>query len=236
MERLRHNLKRFLMKTRRRLYGLRAVVPRLRERHRLEAMVGPVGFWDQLQNYQLRVLCAQGLRPQQSLLDIACGPLQGGVAFIRYLEAARYTGVDINPASVAAGYAQIARYGLSAKNPTLIVSSTFGERELDGKKFDFFWASQVLYYFDNDKMSALLAFIRKRMNRGGKFLGDIHGPRHYEFKFPERGVVLHTVETLQRLAEEQGLRAHSLGEIVHYGYPRRLSLHSNLLIEFTLKE
>jgi cyclopropane fatty-acyl-phospholipid synthase-like methyltransferase len=77
---------------------LRTFVPGWRRRHKLESLLGPLGFWDQLQNYQLQAVVQLGLQPEHSLLDIGCGPLQGGIAFIRYLQADRYVGVDHNPA------------------------------------------------------------------------------------------------------------------------------------------
>ncbi len=228
--------KRLLMGLRRRLYGLRALVPGLRERHRLELMVGPLGFWDELQRYQLQALRANGLMAHHRLLDIGCGPLQGGVAFIGYLDSCGYTGVDIDPVRMEAAHAQVLRHGLAPKSASLVLSSTFGDRELGDEKFDYIWASQILYYFDDEAMATLLALVRRRLSPGGKFLGDIFGPGHYLYRFPEPGYVMHSVEAMQRLAREQGLRARCLGEIVQYGYPRRLTLHSNLLLEFTLPE
>jgi cyclopropane fatty-acyl-phospholipid synthase-like methyltransferase len=198
-------------------------------------MIGPLGFWNQLQKYQFQTLCANGLKPNHRLLDLGCGPLQGGVAFIRYLEPSKYTGIDNDPARIEAARGQIARHRLSSKVPSLLISSTFGDRELH-ETFDFVWASQILYIFETETMATLLACVRKRLRPGGKFLGDILGPRHYLFRFPEAKYVLHTVESLQHLAAEHGLRVRSLGEIAQYGYPRRLSLHSNLLVEFTLTE
>ena len=65
---LLHTLKRLLMHSRRRAYGLRAFVPGLREHHRLEAMVGPLGFWGELQRYHLQFLQTNGLKPSHSLL------------------------------------------------------------------------------------------------------------------------------------------------------------------------
>ena len=55
-----HRTKRLLMNFRRRLYELRSFVPVLRERHRLEALVGPLGFWDELQHYQMHTLRTRG--------------------------------------------------------------------------------------------------------------------------------------------------------------------------------
>jgi len=230
-----HRSKRALMHLRRRLYGLRALVPGLRERHRFEAMVGPLGFWDELQRYQLHVLCANGLKPDHSLLDLGCGPLQGGVAFIRYLDKNRYTGIDLEPTRIQAAHAQVARLSLAAKNPQLFVSSSFGKEELHDRAFDFIWASQILYYFNDIVMGTLLDMIRQRLNPGGRFLGDIFSPDHYEFRYPENPgrYIRHTPESLQLLAAQKRLQTRCLGPIVNFQYPKRLYLRSNLLIEIT---
>jgi SAM-dependent methyltransferase len=232
---LRHSLKRFLMHWRRRAYGLRAFVPGLREHHRLEAMVGPLGYWSQLQRYHLQLLQANGLKPDHTLLDIGCGPLQGGVAFIGYLERNRYTGLDIDPTRIAAAREQVTRHRLAAKEPRLLVSSSFGQAELGGQTFDFMWASQILYYFNDAAMDALLGMIRQRLNPGGKFLGDVFAPDHYEFRYPEHAgkYVRHTPESLQAQAARHGLHVRSLGVIGQFGYPKRLSLKTNLLFEIT---
>lgn len=223
------------MHARRRAYGFRAFIPGLREHHRLEAMVGPLGFWAALQRYHLHLLQSNGLEPNHTLLDIGCGPLQGGIAFIRYLGINGYTGIDIDPTRIQAANAQILRHHLAAKHPRLFVSSSFGQDELGDQTFDYMWASQILYYFDDRAMGSLLEMVQKRLNPGGKFLGDVFTPDHYEFRFPEhRGAyVRHTPESLQGIAEKYQLKARPLGTIEQFGYPKRLSLRSNLLFEFS---
>ena len=61
----------------RKLYDLRALVPGLSFHHQCETMVGPVGYWKELQQYQFNVLQNNGLKPEHSLLDLGSGPLQG---------------------------------------------------------------------------------------------------------------------------------------------------------------
>lgn len=228
-----HKTKRMLMRTRRHIYGLRRLVPGLREHHRLEAMVGPLGFWKELQGYQIHALTTLGLKPEHSLIDIGCGPLQGGIPCIRYLGANSYTGVDITPNRIQAAYAQVAREDLGAKNPRILLSETFGDRELGDQTFDFIWASQILCFFDEPKMEQLFQFVKKRLKIHGKFLGDIYSPDHYEFKMPERpgNYFRHTLESLRAAGKNHGLRVNCLGPLVDFKYPRRLNLRTSLLME-----
>ena len=230
-----HQVRRFLMRSRRQLYCLRAFVPGLGERHRLEAMVGPLGFWNKLQAYHLELLSRNGLKPHHTLLDIGCGPLQGGIGFIRHLEPGGYCGVDIDPVRMDAAHEQVGRHKLSHKKPRLIVSGTFGDPELNGHQFDFMWASQILYYFGDEMMHRLLSMIRSRLRNGGQFLGDTFAPDHYEFRHPEHPgkYVRHTIESLTAQAERHGLQVRCLGVIGDFGYPRRLSLPTNPLYRIT---
>lgn len=215
------------------MYGLRTYVPWLREKHRLEAMVGPLGYWNALQSYQLNALRSNGLERHHTLLDIGCGPLQGGVVFIGYLEKGNYYGIDIDRERVEAGERLIAKKGLTSKFPFISVSHTFGQEELSGKKFDFIWASQIMYYFDCDKMCSLMKVVSSKLKDNGKFLGDIIGPRHYEFKTKEHGWILHSIESISELAQKFQLAVQDLGEIEGFGYPRKLELRTNILIEIT---
>lgn len=224
------------MGLRRNLYGLRAYIPGLREHHRLEAMVGPLGYWKGLQRYQLQLLRTNGLLPRHTLLDLGCGPLQGGIAFIKYLDPFGYAGIDLDPERIRAANEQILRHRLSDRSPVVLASSSFGKDELADRTFDFIWASQVLCYFNDEVMDQLFDTMRRRLAPGGKFLGDVFALDHYEFRYPElRGRYFrHTPESLQAVAKKHGMQARFLGTIEQFGYPRRLGLRTNLLFEFTV--
>lgn len=228
-------LNRTLRKTRRGLYELRAYIPGLAFGHRCERMVGPVGYWKQLQQYQFNVLEANGLKPHHSLLDLGCGPLQGGVPFIRYLGLGGYTGVDITPEHIDAACRQVVLNHLATKNPRLILSDKFGDDFLGAERFDFIWASQILYLFDEPTMSALFAFVAKRLKSGGRFLGDIVNPEKRESVSALYSDYVHyTLDSINQLALAAGLRVRSLGEIIQYKYPARLTLRQSVMLEFTL--
>ena len=227
-----------LRKGRRLLYNSRKFVPGLARQHRLEVMIGPLGVWKDLEAYQFRVLQEHGLKPEHRLLDIGCGPLQGGVAFIRYLQPNSYVGIDTSQRSLDAAFGQIEHHRLAAKNPRLLCSTSFGDAELGPDQFDYFWASQILYYFDEALMTRLFQFLAKRMRPRGMFLGDIIGASHPDFHRPSQSdqlwdLILHRVETLRQWAAPHGLRVHDQGEIRRFGYPKRLRLGSNTLLKIT---
>jgi len=229
----RHQLDRKLRGLRRDIYGLRRFIPGLKERHILESMVGPLGFWEELQAYQLNTLKSNGLRPEHSLLDIGCGPLQGGIAFIKYLEKNKYFGIDVDQKSIEAGINQIKKLNLSYKNPFLSLSNTFGREELKDIKFRFIWASQILYYFNDDTLKNLMEWVSSALLEEGKFLGDIISPKHYEFRTREHNWNLHTTNSLSSLSNQFNLKIQNLGEVLNYSYPEKLSLRFNNLIEIT---
>lgn len=229
----KHKIGRKLKGIRREIYSLRKFVPGLKEIHQLETMVGPLGYWKELQKYQLNTLVKNGLLPAHKLLDIGCGPLQGGIAFISYLDTSNYYGIDIKPESLTAGIKQLKKYRLEKKEPHIFLSDTFGEKEFGKTKFDFIWASQILYYFDNAKLKILMERLFSCLNNDGKFLGDIIGSKHYEFKTAEHKWNLHTTESLQSIAKEFDLKVKNLGEIEIFDYPKRLSLKTNNLIQIS---
>jgi SAM-dependent methyltransferase len=228
-------LVRKLRMVRRRMYSMRSWIPGLRHRHRLESLVGPLGYWNQLQRYQFRVVTELGLQHDHTLLDIGCGPLQGGAAFIRHLAPGRYVGVDLKPAAISAASDEISRHQLWAKRPTLIFSGHFGADQLGDMQFDFFWLSQILYYFDDEMLHRLLALATRRLHPAGIIAGDILGPRtdssflHSRHPRPPA----HTPESIDSIARAHGFRAIVLGTLHEFGYPSKLNLSQNLLLKIT---
>jgi cyclopropane fatty-acyl-phospholipid synthase-like methyltransferase len=199
-------------------------------------MVGPTGYWYKLQHYQLSFLKQMGLLPGHTLLDIGCGPLSGGIAFIEYLQAGRYAGIDIRQDAITEAHIQLARSGLAGKNPVLIKSDDFGEGILGGRHFDYIWACQVFYHMDEEVIRRCIRSISKRMKPGSRFFGDIIGfPNKVTDSSRWRGFsfYLHEPEMLRDIAAEQGLHMTNLGPISQFGYPETLGLKTNQMLEFS---
>ena len=187
-----------------------------------------------MQQDQINVLQRNGLKPEHSLLDLGSGPLQGGIPFVRYLNPGRYTAVDLRVENVEAAWKQIIRHDLVGKNPRLIQSANFGDDYLGEARFDFIFVSQLLYILDEPTIVALMAFIRRRLKPGGKFLGDIINPDQYASvaaHYP--GFIPYSVESMQGWAKAEGLGVRSLGEIIQYQYPARITFRQNLMLEIT---
>lgn len=212
--------------------------PAFREKRRLERMVGPIGNWDALQRYQVNCLKALGLTPQHELLDIGCGPLQGGLAFIRYLDPGHYAGIDIREEAIEEARRQVVKAHLEDRRPFLAVSSTFGRDELGGRTFDFLWISQLLYHLDDTNAEACFAQAAARLRAGGRMVGDFiatDGPSEKRkdnwqgFTFYHRPFAF-----FEELGARHGLRMIPRGKLRDHGYPtkRTFNLSLNELLEF----
>lgn len=94
------------------------------------------GLWEEMGRLQLDFLIKQGLKPEHKLLDIGCGCLRGGLHFLKFLDAGKYHGLDINKSLIEAGRAEVQEAGLDQKKPHLIVDESFSIDRFE-TKFDF---------------------------------------------------------------------------------------------------
>jgi len=202
---------------------------------RLERLVGPAGIWPHLQQYQFNALTRLGLKPHHSVVDIGCGPLTVGVALIPYLDSGNYTGVDLLPEPLEAAHRRIAQRNLAHKNPTIVCSSTFGKRELEGRTFDFVWISQLSYHLDDLQLVLLFEQARAMMHSSSVLLIDVIDPAIMsETHKTWRGFSYHfrAVELYEELAQDFSLSVQRRGRLADYGYPDKIDLSRNTLLEF----
>lgn len=207
------------------------------EQKRLDRMIGPAGHWDEIQEYQFNLLKTMGLEPHHKLLDIGCGPLPGGLAFIPYLDAGNYFGIDLHEDAMNEAHVQVAKAGLAVKNPHLLVSSTFGSQELDGYKFDYIWASQMTYHLDSSLLESCLEQVASCLKPDGKFYADfISNPDQVrpDKRWLDYSFHFHKLEDVVELSKSKGLAMSNLGKIEDYGYPVAWRLKNNYLLEFRL--
>lgn len=208
--------------------------PLARDRYRLQKLTGPMGVWDELQRYQFDILVGLGLEPHHSVLDIGCGPITVGLELISYLDSGNYVGIDARSEPLVESYKRIARHGLAARNPRLIRSSTFGENELETRRFDYIWMSQLSYHLDDAQMTHLFAQVQARMSEKSAFVIDVLDPDTAVADASWRGLPYYTrpFEFYEALAKRHSLTLRRRGQIRDFGYPRHINLSANSVFEF----
>ncbi len=124
-------------------------------------------MWEQLGELQFAQLCAAGLEPHHSLLDIGCGSLRGGIHFIRYLQPGNYTGIDRDRGLIKAGAeVELPAAGLDSSRCRLEVMDDFDFPSL-GRKFDFALAQSVFTHLPLNSVLRCLINVRAVLEPSG---------------------------------------------------------------------
>ena len=186
------------------------------------------GMWDEVGALQANFLLTMGLKPENTLLDMGCGSLRGGVKFVEYLNEGNYYGLDINDSLIAGGREELAKAGLESKNANLLVDDAFKASQFK-VDFDYALAISVLTHLSMDHIARCLAEIKDCLAPAGRFFGTyFEAPRsvHLE-EIPQvqggpvtqydRDPFHQSFEELSMLASLVGLRADRIGP---WGHPR----------------
>ena len=176
------------------------------------------GLWEELGTLQFEFLRARGLEPHHRLLDIGCGSLRGGVHFVRYLEAGRYTGIDISAEVLRAGQDLLDREGLDDKGARLIHVTDNSFSELAGERFDFLLAQSVLSHLPVAAIGDLFTNVTRVMEPHSRWYATFRmadKPTHT----PDRTAFNYPFATLRKLGADRGLEVRMLTP-EHYPHPR----------------
>lgn len=129
------------------------------------------GLWDEIGRLQIDFLRAQGLRPDDTLLDVGCGSLRGGVHFVRFLAPGRYYGIDKDAELIRAGLEiELPRAGLAGRLPAdhLLVNDAF-EASRFGVAFDVAWAQSLFTHLQAPDIRRCLEQTARCVRAGGRF-------------------------------------------------------------------
>lgn len=177
---------------------------------------GAVGSqWEELGQLQIEYMLAQGMKPEHRLLDFGCGTLRAGRHFIRYLDAGRYTGVDLSLGALEYGKSLVAEEGLADKHPRLIQNTDIATVSYGAASFDFIMAQSVFTHLRLPEIGECLKSFASVMHPGTRlFFTYNEAPEATEttlkdFKFP--------FEAIADRAREHGILAERRDD---YGHPR----------------
>jgi SAM-dependent methyltransferase len=135
--------------------------------------IGNLPRWEEMGDLQFEYLVRHGLERHHCLLDVGCGPLRGGIHFIRYLEPGRYFGVDKNgPVLEEARRVEVPRHGVADKRPTLVAMESFDFPRL-GQTFDYALAQSVFTHLDVNQIIRCVMQMEKVLVAGGRFFATI---------------------------------------------------------------
>jgi len=188
-------------------------------RHKL---VGPATLWKMKRAFQVRFLKEQGLKPGDSLLDLGCGTLRGGIPIIEYLEGGHYMGVDVRDEVIGEALGEVARAGLAAKEPRVLLVPNLSVEDL-GSRFDVVWGFQVLIHMTDEILAEAAGFIERHLaERGRGYVSvKVGQPRERSWKgFP---AVTRPLEFYEERFAAVGLNVLDLGPLTDFGHniPRR---------------
>ena len=127
------------------------------------------GMWEEIGRLQFEFVKSRGLRPDQKLCDTGCGALRGGIHFVRYLDAGKYYGLDINASLLEGGRRELEKAGLAAKNANLLADDRF-EMSRFGAKFDYLLSVSVFTHLYANHIVRCLTEAQKVLAPGGQFL------------------------------------------------------------------
>jgi SAM-dependent methyltransferase len=176
------------------------------------------GSWTEIGELQFEFLRGRGLLPHHSLLDIGCGTLRGGRHFIRYLDARRYTGMDISVEAIRSAEELVEREGLGDKAPRLLVNEErrlrFGQ--LRGERFDFLLAQSVFTHLMPEHIEECFEYVGEVMHPHSIFYFTFFEAE--EYKRTGRKSFSYPYSFFAALAERTGFRLEDFA--ARYPHPR----------------
>ena len=184
------------------------------------------GLWEELGNLQLNFMIANGLKPEDKILDIGCGCLRGGIKFIEYLNTENYFGIDINQSLIDAGKYEIEQADLSEKKANLLLDSKFNIDRFN-KKFDFMLSVSVFTHLHLNIILRCLVNVRENLTPKGKYFSTIfltmnscqlepleHKPHKITTYF-DKDPFHYSLDEIQAIAKVANLKVKLIGDWNH---------------------
>lgn len=197
---------------------VRGILHAFRERREAQrhALVGPPELWRQKRQFQIDFLRRHGLQPKHRLLDIGCGTLRGGIPVIAFLDAGRYTGVDVRSEVIDEARKELRVHGLDDKQPTLLAGSV---ADIDAAaRFDVAWAFSVLFHMDEAALDVALGAVASRLDSDGVFYANVILGTDVPGEWRGFPVAPRSIEWYRARCAGRGLHVAELGELATLGH------------------
>ena len=204
----------------------------LSAQERRHALVGPHQLWKMKQDFQIKFVKDQGLKPQHKFIDIGCGTLRGGIPIIKHLDVGNYYGIDVRENVLKEGKKGLREEKIDNKKPTLIHFDDFAALNIDAR-FDMMFAFSVMIHLSDDIADKCLGFVSRHLSDSGVYYANVNIGKRPEgswFGFP---VVFRSLEFYKGLAEKHGLSIKSIGTLGELGHVSERELQDiQVMFEF----
>ncbi|WP_067327352.1 MULTISPECIES: class I SAM-dependent methyltransferase [unclassified Synechococcus] len=178
------------------------------------------GKWDEIGDLQFSFLKQQGLRPEQVLLDIACGSLRLGVKVIPYLQPGHYLGMDKEQQLLDAGiHQELGETLLASQRPRLLCSADFAFEQF-ATPVDAAIAQSLFTHLPPPLIGCCLEKLRPWLKPDGRFFAtffEVEQQRDNPSDPHDHGYFAYTREQMQTFGSDQGYRMDYIGG---WGHPR----------------
>ncbi|WP_417237095.1 MULTISPECIES: methyltransferase [Flavobacteriaceae] len=187
------------------------------EQERRHALVGASNVWKQAREFQFQFLLTQGLKKTDTLMDIGCGTLRGGIPMITYLDSGNYYGLDVRKEVLVEGRKEIKNAKLENKEPNLILYNHFSEVKLD-VKFNIMFAFSVLIHFDDIIAEKCFEFVSNSLTADGAFYANVNIAEHEDGNWVGFPIVFRSYEFYNNLATKNHMKMEDLGSLLSLGH------------------
>ncbi len=215
------NMKSFLIKLIRKIYPLALQDPegdKGIEKRGHRGYVG--GMWDEIGGLQFNFLVSKGLKPENYLLDIACGSLRLGVKAIPYLEPEHYLGIEKESSLVSAGFEKELDQSLrKAKRPNIVISDSFEFKNI-GQKADFAIAQSLFSHLPQNLINLCFKNLHPWLADTGTFYATYYmteRPIDNPKKPHDHAYFAYTKSEMCAFGESNGYSANYIG---NWNHPR----------------
>ena len=176
------------------------------------------GYWEEIGQLQFDFLVAQGLRPEHTLLDIACGSLRLGVKAIPYLEPGHYLGIEKERALIRAGLEHELTPELRReRRPRILHDSRFRFRRFR-QQVDMAMAQSLFTHLPPDLIALCLQRLRPSLQPEGVLFATFHEVEQARLNpaVPhDHGYFAYTRSQMEALGREQGYMPAYIGDWQH---------------------